>query len=95
MSTSYFKILSSQIKSILKYHNNRKVSYGYLRVYDFHLHLTQQSCEARKADTIFTEINLDIFVQQKPTQHCKAIILQLKINIFLKKENMERENIFL
>ena len=22
---------------------------------------------------------LDIFVQQKPTQHCKAIILQLKI----------------
>ena len=27
-------------------------------------------------------------VRQKPTPHCEAVILQLKINNFLKKENM-------
>ena len=36
-------------------------------------------------------IHVDVW--QKPTQFCKAIILQLKVNDFLKKSNMLRDKV--
>ena len=37
-------------------------------------------------------IHADV-VWQKPTQHCKAIILQLNINKFFKKERVSHQNL--
>ena len=50
--------------------------------------------ERFKKERMYVQLWLiHIAVWQKPTQHCKAIILQLKIN--LKKDNMqiEKDNI--
>ena len=35
---------------------------------------------------------IHVDVQQKPTQHCKAIILQLKINTFKKLNKTNKKN---
>ena len=61
MSTSYFKRLSSQIKSILKYHNNREVSHVYLWL--IHADVWQKPIQHRKAITL----------QLKISKHLKTI----------------------